>query len=136
MAARITSWGQYFGFAEARKSAIWSELSYHDARFFEGRVVACLGCLQQLHGDADVAVQERGELVAGRIAVEGLDRVADVDLVSQQAGGGGVRAADPSAKVTIASRVQVTWSSQSLRIWSWKAAWVAVRTGVAEDETA
>jgi hypothetical protein len=37
--------------------------------------------------------------------------------------------ADPSAKVTIARRVHVTWSSQSLRIWSWNATCSGVRSG-------
>jgi hypothetical protein len=48
--------------------------------------------LQDLDGDGDVIVQQRGELVAGLVAVEGFDCVADVFLVSQQprCGGGAV----------------------------------------------
>ena len=36
------------------------------------------------------------------------------------------RSGSPPAKLTIARRVQVTWSSHSLRIASWKASWRAV----------
>ena len=35
---------------------------------------------------------------------------------------------EPSAKVTMASRVHVTWSSHSLRMASWNASCLAVRT--------
>src|SRR5262249_51351446 len=55
----------------------------------ECRAVAGLRRLQHLDGDGDVVVQQRGEPVAGRLAVEGFDGVADLHLVAQQAGGGG-----------------------------------------------
>src|SRR5262249_10199680 len=41
-----------------------------------------------LDGDEDVNAQQRSQLCAGLIAVEGLDRVTDVDLVLQQSGRG------------------------------------------------
>ena len=37
---------------------------------------------------------------------------------------------EPSANVTIARRVHVTWSSQSLRMASWNASCLLVRTAV------
>jgi hypothetical protein len=50
-------------------------------RVLEGGGVPVLGRLQDLDGDGDVIVQQRGELCASRIAVKRFDRVADVDLV-------------------------------------------------------
>ena len=87
----------------------------------EGRCVTGLGRLQDLDGDGDVIVQQGGQLVACGPAVEGCDRVADVLWFCNNRSAVAGKPADPSAKVTIASRVQVMWSSQSLRIWSWKA---------------
>ncbi len=44
-----------------------------------------------LGGDQDVKPELAGQLVAGRLAVERLDRVADVGLVAQQPPDGGLR---------------------------------------------
>ena len=46
--------------------------------------VAGLGSGDHIGGDQDVRAQLTGQLVAGRLAIEGLDRVTDVGLVLKQ----------------------------------------------------
>ena len=53
-------------------------------RLVERRLVAALGGVEQLCGRQDVLREQVGELVPRGLAVEGLDRVADVHLVLQQ----------------------------------------------------
>jgi hypothetical protein len=52
-----------------------------------------------------VIAQQRGQLCAGRIAVERLDRIADVDLVCSNRPAVSLNPSYQPAKVTIASRV-------------------------------
>ena len=59
------------------------------------------------------------EPVAGRVALEGLHRVA-ASWLPASVQPSRHKPPTPSANVTIASRVQVTWSSQSMRIWACK----------------
>ena len=48
------------------------------------RVVAGLGRDENCHGTRDVLLEQLGQLIACGLAVERLDRVADVDLIPQQ----------------------------------------------------
>jgi hypothetical protein len=48
-------------------------------------LVAGLGRTDQIGGDEDVLAELGGERVAGGLSVEGLDRVADLGLVAEQA---------------------------------------------------
>jgi hypothetical protein len=52
--------------------------------------VAGLGRADELYGDEDVLLEQVGQLVAGVLAVVRDDRVADVILVPEEAGGGGI----------------------------------------------
>ena len=64
---------------------------------------------------------------AGGRAVEGLERVADVGLVSKQPADGACVSGASVVRLMTARRVQVTWSSQSLRM-SWRSASSFVET--------
>ena len=59
--------------------------------FFDLVLVSGLGRGKQVDGAIDVALEELRELLAGLIAVVGLDRVADVGLVLQQPRDGGLQ---------------------------------------------
>src|SRR5262249_40093103 len=55
------------------------------------RAVAALRRGDQIGGDQDVLAEELSELRADRLAVEGLDGIADVGLVAEQPRDGGAR---------------------------------------------
>jgi hypothetical protein len=90
--------------------------------------VAGLRCGEDVGGEQDVLPQEARELIAGGVAVVGLDRVADVCLVCSSRATAAFRSGRTVlwsgtfiSNLMITLRVQVMWSSHSLRIASWNA---------------
>ena len=80
-----------------------------------GAVAGFRGC-DHVGGDQDVSSQLLSQLVAGGLAVVGLDRVADVNLVRSSRATVALVSGVPLSRLMIARRVQVMWSSHSLRM--------------------
>jgi hypothetical protein len=68
-------------------------------RVLQLRLVVGLGGGENRDGFEDVGAQEPGQLIAGGGAVVGLDRVADIGLVSEQASLGGFQVGQAGGKV-------------------------------------
>ena len=92
------------------------------AALLDERLVARLGGGEQCDGAGDVLLEQRGEPVAGELAVVGLDRVADGGLVVEQPRLGCRQVRQVVREADDGQAGPAMWSSQSLRMASCKAA--------------